>query len=78
MRKDEGGDEFFVPLKKTHSGNVQENVGDVVIVTSPPRDPIRAPQRATPPRDAHVQHTSDSSSLDQRDMVEWIIGSAAR
>jgi hypothetical protein len=29
------------------------------------------PQVATPPRDAHVQHTNDSSSLVQRDMVEW-------
>jgi hypothetical protein len=35
-------DEIFIPLKKSHSGNVQQNVDDVVVLASPPRDPIRS------------------------------------
>jgi hypothetical protein len=25
-------DEFFIPLKKLHNGNIQKNVGDIVIL----------------------------------------------
>jgi hypothetical protein len=35
-------DEIFIPLKKSHSGNVQQNVDDVVVLTSPPHDLIRS------------------------------------
>jgi hypothetical protein len=36
-------DEIFIPLKKSHSGNVQQNVDDVVVlaVSSPRSDPIQ-------------------------------------
>jgi hypothetical protein len=35
--------EIFIPLKKSHSGNVQQNVDDVVVlaVSSPRSDPIQ-------------------------------------
>jgi hypothetical protein len=35
-------DEIFIPLNKSHSGNVQQNVDDVVVlsVSSPRSDPI--------------------------------------
>jgi hypothetical protein len=35
-------DEIFIPLKKLHSGNIQQNVDDVVVlaVSSPRSDPI--------------------------------------
>jgi hypothetical protein len=47
-------DEIFIPLKKSHSENVQQNVDDVVIlaVSFPRSDPTS--QVAAPPRDAHV------------------------
>jgi hypothetical protein len=36
-------DDIFIPLKKLHSGNVQRNVDDVVVLTvsSPRSDPIQ-------------------------------------
>jgi hypothetical protein len=36
-------DEIFIPLKKSHSGNIQQNVDDVVVlaVSSPRSDPIQ-------------------------------------
>jgi hypothetical protein len=36
-------DEIFIPLKKSHSGNIQRNVDDVVIlaVSSSRSDPIQ-------------------------------------
>jgi hypothetical protein len=36
-------DEIFIPLKKSHSRNVQQNVDDVVVlaVSSPRSDPIQ-------------------------------------
>jgi hypothetical protein len=36
-------DEIFIPLKKSHSGNVQQNMDDVVVlaVSSPRSDPIQ-------------------------------------
>jgi hypothetical protein len=36
-------DEIFIPLKKSHSGNVQQNVDDVVVlaVSSSRSDPIQ-------------------------------------
>jgi hypothetical protein len=54
-------DEIFIPLKKSHSGNVQQNMDDVVILafSSSRSDPT--PQVATPSRDAHVQRTNDSA-----------------
>jgi hypothetical protein len=33
-------DEIFIPLKKSHSGNVQMNVVSEVVLASPPHDPI--------------------------------------
>jgi hypothetical protein len=64
-------DEIFISLKKSHSRNVQQNVDDVVVlaVSSSRSDPT--PQVATPPRDAHIQHTNNSAFPVQRDMVEW-------
>jgi hypothetical protein len=64
-------DEIFIPLKKTHSRNVQQNMDDVVVlaVSSSQSDPT--PQVAASPRDAQVQHTNDSASPVQQDMVEW-------
>jgi hypothetical protein len=56
---------------RSHSGNVQMNMVGVVVLASPPRDPIQAPQRAAPPSVAHVQHSNDSSSLVQQGVVEW-------
>jgi hypothetical protein len=35
-------DEIIIPLKKSPSRNVQQNVDDVVVLVSPPRDPIRS------------------------------------
>jgi hypothetical protein len=63
-------DEIFIPLNKSHSRNVQQNMDDVVIIAvfSPRSDPT--PQVATPPRDAHVQRTNDSAFPVQQDMVE--------
>jgi hypothetical protein len=59
-----GGDVFFIPLKKTQSRNIEEKMGDVVVLAFSSRsDLIQAPQRATPPEYAHVQHTNKSSSL---------------
>ena len=71
-------DEIFIPLKKSHSGNVQQNVvGVVVLVVSSSRsDPT--PQVAAPPRDAHVRCRDVSSFLGPASMVERYIGSAAR
>jgi hypothetical protein len=54
------------------------NVVGVVVLASPPRDPIQAPQRAMPPSDAHVQRNNDSSSSVQQGAVEWKMESAAR
>jgi hypothetical protein len=36
-------DEIFIPLKKSHSGNIQQNVDDVVVlaVSSSRSDPIQ-------------------------------------
>jgi hypothetical protein len=36
-------DEIFIPLKKSHSGNIQQNMDDVVVlaVSSPRSDPIQ-------------------------------------
>jgi hypothetical protein len=66
-------DEIFIPLKKSYSGNIQQNVDDVVVlaVSSSRSDPIQAPQRAAPPSDAHVQRNNESTSSIQRGMVEW-------
>jgi hypothetical protein len=48
------------------------NVVGVVILVSPPSDPIQVPQRAAPPSDAHVQRNDDSSSsLVQQGAMEW-------
>jgi hypothetical protein len=62
-------DEIFIPLKKSHSGNIQQNVDDVVIlaVSSSRFDPT--PQVATSPRDAHVQCSDVSSFLGPASMV---------
>jgi hypothetical protein len=38
------------------------NMVGVVVLASPPRDPIQAPQRAAPPSDAHIQRNDHSSS----------------
>jgi hypothetical protein len=63
-------DEIFIPLKKSHSGNVQQNVDDVVVLaaSSPRSDPT--PQVAAPPRDAHVRCSDVSSFLGPASMVE--------
>jgi hypothetical protein len=57
--------EIFIPLKKSHSGNVQQNMDDVVIlaISSSRSNPIQAPQRAVPPSDAHVRCSDVSSHL---------------
>jgi hypothetical protein len=36
-------DKIFIPLKKSHSGNLQQNMDDVVVlaVSSPRSDPIQ-------------------------------------
>jgi hypothetical protein len=52
-------DEIFIPLKKSHGENIQQNVDDVVLAIR--SDPT--PQVATPPRDAHVRHIDVSSLL---------------
>jgi hypothetical protein len=71
MRNNKRGDEIFIPLNITQSGYVQEGtILFVVVLTSPPRDPIRAPKQALPPRVSQVQHNNDSSSSVQRDVVE--------
>jgi hypothetical protein len=72
-------DEIFIPLKKLHSGNVQQNVDDVVVLafSSSRSDPIQAPQRAAPLSDAHIWHSNVSSLLGLAIMVERQIGSAA-
>jgi hypothetical protein len=54
------------------------NVVGIVVLASPPRDPIQAPQRAAPPSDAHIQRNDNSSSSVQQGVVEWLMGSAAR
>src|SRR4051812_42441094 len=43
MQSTRGIDEIFIPLKKSHSGNVQQNVGDVVELafSSSRSDPIQ-------------------------------------
>jgi hypothetical protein len=65
-------DEIFIPLKKSHSGNVQQNVDDVVVLAvSFSRSDDPTPQVTTPLRDAHVQRTNDFAFPVQRDMVEW-------
>jgi hypothetical protein len=56
---------------RSHSGNVQINMVSVVVLASPPRDPIQVPQRATPLSIAHVQRNDDSSSSVQQGAVEW-------
>jgi hypothetical protein len=73
-------DEIFIPLKKSHSGNTQQNMDDVVIlvVSSSRSDPIQAPQRAAPLSDAHVRHREVSSLLGPTSMVGRYIGSVAR
>jgi hypothetical protein len=48
---------------RSHSRNVHMNVVGVVVLASPPHDPIQAPQQAAPPSIAHVQHNYDSYSL---------------
>src|SRR4051812_24279445 len=42
MQSTRGIDEIFIPLKKSHSGNVQQNMVDVVVlaVSSSRSDPI--------------------------------------
>src|SRR3954462_14100950 len=44
MQSTRGIEEIFIPLKKSHSGNVQQNVVDVVVlaVSSSRSDPIRS------------------------------------
>jgi hypothetical protein len=72
MRKNERGKEIFIPLKISHNGYVHEGmVLFIVVLACPSSDPIRVPQRTLHPRVTHVQHTNDSSSSVQRDMVEW-------
>jgi hypothetical protein len=56
---------------RSHSGNIQMNVAGVVVLASPPRDPIQVPQRVVSPSDAHVQRNDDSSSSVQQGVVEW-------
>jgi hypothetical protein len=65
-------DEIFIPLKKLHNRNVQQNVDDVLVlaVSSSRFDPIQAPQWAAPPSDAHVWHIDVSSLLGPSSMVE--------
>jgi hypothetical protein len=65
-------DEIFIPLKKSHSGNVQQNMDDVVVLAVSPlrSDLIQAPQRAAPPSDAHVWHSDVSFLLGPASMVE--------
>jgi hypothetical protein len=65
-------DEIFIPLKKSHSGNVQQNMDDIVVlaISSSQSDPIQAPQRAVPPSDAHVRCNDVSSLLGPTIMVE--------
>jgi hypothetical protein len=65
-------DEIFIPLKKSHSGNVQQNMDDIVVlaVSSLRSDPIQAQQRAAPPSDAHVRRSNVSSLLGPASMVE--------
>jgi hypothetical protein len=72
MRNNKRVDDFFIHLKKSHNGYIQEGtVFFVVVLACPSRDPIQAPQRTTPSIVAHVQHTNDSSSSSvQRDMVD--------
>jgi hypothetical protein len=63
-------DDIFIPLKKSHSGNVQQNVDDVVVLafSSSRSDPM--PQVAMPLRDAHVWCSNVSSFLGPASMVE--------
>jgi hypothetical protein len=68
-------DEIFIPLKKSHGRNVQQNM-DVVIVLafSSSRSNLIQHRKWRCLREMHtckVQHTNDSSSLVQRNMVEW-------
>jgi fatty acid-binding protein DegV len=65
-------DEIFIPLKKSHNGNVQQNMDDVVVlaVSSSRSDPIQAPQQAAPPSDAHVRCIDVSSLLGSASMME--------
>jgi hypothetical protein len=63
-------DEIFIPLKKPHSGNIQQNMDDVVVLafSSSRSDPT--PQVAMPPTDAHVRCSDFSSFLGLASMVE--------
>src|SRR3954471_7781455 len=68
-------DEIFIPLKKSHSGNIQQNVVDVVVlvVSSSRSDPT--PQVAAPPRYAHVRCSDVSSfplSSKYDGEIDWI------
>ena len=63
-----GIDEIFIPLKKLHSGNVQQNVGDVVELafSSSRSDPIQR-RKCRRLREMHMYGatTSPPSSVQQ-------------
>src|SRR3954469_13837455 len=84
-------DEIFIPLKKSHSGNIQQNVGDVfeLAFSSSRSDPIQRRKwrrlremhtygtSTSPPSSVHQVGWRDRLDLQHDDVVQrWRVSAA--